>query len=396
MRSRIHRYIRYVDNWPQIPSNQIYDKKIFELTGINAIKEIEFEVKEEIADTIANLLAREFEKLNYREVKAKLLKTPMYIAEVPKQYYGVVFLHDNSTIYIDSKIDILDLSERVIHEFIHAIQIVKDKKNNIQKVGVCEFNEFKATGIGLNEAAVQYITSKIANKEYKYVEKYEVVAKTYNEERYPLMCNLILQLIYVTGENVFLDSILNSKEDFEYKIMENCGEGVYITIVNGLDKMLYAEEENIQLFQLLEKYKQTSNANTDYTVTEQEVYKTMAKIETNRKAIKDTYIKLENLILNSYFNKYFSRIETLDDIITYRKDLYNYKEIYGMNSFDNEYNKYYANKIKELEEKRINIMRKSGQFSLVKTDNKILNIFSKIRATLLKLFKRNIEKEENR
>ena len=288
------------------------------------------------------------------------------------------------------------LSERVIHEFIHAIQIVKDKKNNIQKVGVCEFNEFKATGIGLNEAAVQYITSKITNKEYKYVNKYEVVAKTYNEERYPLMCNLILQLIYITSEDIFLDSILNCKEDFEYKIMENCGEGVYITIVNGLDKMLYAEEENIQLFQLLEKYKQTSNANTDYTVTEQEVYKTMAKIETNRKAIKDTYIKLENLILNSYFNKYFSRIETLDDIITYRKDLYNYKEIYGMNSFDNEYNKYYANKIKELEEKRINIMRKSGQFSLVKTDNKILNIFSKIRATLLKLFKRNIEKEENR
>ena len=67
-----------------------------------------------------------------------------------------------------------------------------------------------------------------------------------------------------------------------------------------------------------------------------------------------------------------------------------------MSSFENEYNKYYANKIKELEEKRINIMRKSGQFSLVKTDNKILNIFSKIRATLLKLFKRNIEKEENR
>lgn len=372
------------------------DKKIFELTGINAIKEIEFEAKEEIVDNVANILASEFEQINYREIKTKLLETPMYIADVPNQYYGVVFLHDNSSIYIDKKIDILELSETVIHEFIHAIQTKKDKKNNIQKVGLCEFNEFKATGIGLNEAAVQYITSKIANKEYKYVEKYEVVAKTYNEERYPLMCNLILQLIYVTGENVFLDSILNSKEDFEYKIMENCGEGVYITIVNGLDKMLYAEEENIQLFQLLEKYKQTSNANTDYTVTEQEVYKTMAKIETNRKAIKDTYIKLENLILNSYFNKYFSRIETLDDIITYRKDLYNYKEIYGMNSFDNEYNKYYANKIKELEEKRINIMRKSGQFSLVKTDNKILNIFSKIRATLLKLFKRNIEKEENR
>ena len=105
---------------------------------------------------------------------------------------------------------------------------------------------------------------------------------------------------------------------------------------------------------------------------------------------------MENLILNSYFNKYFSRIETLDDIIEYRKDLYNYKEIYGMNSFDNEYNKYYSNKIKDLEDKRINIMRKTGQFSLAKTDNKILNIFSKIRAALLGIFKRNIQKEENR
>lgn len=372
------------------------DKKIFELTGINVIEKIEFEAKEEIVDNVANILASEFEQINYREIKTKLLETPMYIADVPNQYYGVVFLHDNSSIYIDKKIDILELSERVIHEFIHAIQTVKDKKNNTQKVGVCEFNEFKATGIGLNEAAVQYITSKIEGKKYEYIEKYEVVAKTYNEQRYPLMCNLILQLIYVTGENIFLDSILNCKNDFEYKIMENCGEGTYTTIINGLDKMLYAEEENIQLFQFLEKHKQTSNANTDYATTEQEIYKTMAKIESNRKIIKETYIKLENLILNSYFNKYFSRIETLDDIIEYRKDLYNYKEIYGMNSFDNEYNKYYSNKIKDLEDKRINIMRKTGQFSLAKTDNKILNTFSKIRAALLGIFKRNIQKEENR
>ena len=41
-------------------------------------------------------------------------------------------------------------------------------------------------------------------------------------------------------------------------------------------------------------------------------------------------------------------------------------------------------------------MRKTGQFSLAKTDNKILNIFSKIRAALLGIFKRNIQKEENR
>lgn len=37
-------------------------------------------------------------------------------------------MHDNSSIYIDKKIEILELSERVIHEFIHAIQTVKDKR----------------------------------------------------------------------------------------------------------------------------------------------------------------------------------------------------------------------------------------------------------------------------
>ena len=89
------------------------DKKIFELTGINVIEKIEFEAKEEIVDNVANILASEFEQINYRKIKTKLLETPMYIADVPNQYYGVVFLHDNSSIYIDKKIDILELSERV-------------------------------------------------------------------------------------------------------------------------------------------------------------------------------------------------------------------------------------------------------------------------------------------
>ena len=67
------------------------DKKIFELTGINVIEKIEFEAKEEIVDNVANILASEFEQINYREIKTKLLETPMYIADVPNQYYGVVF-----------------------------------------------------------------------------------------------------------------------------------------------------------------------------------------------------------------------------------------------------------------------------------------------------------------
>ncbi len=42
------------------------NKKIFELTGITVIEEIEFEAKEEIVDNVANILASEFEQINYR------------------------------------------------------------------------------------------------------------------------------------------------------------------------------------------------------------------------------------------------------------------------------------------------------------------------------------------
>ena len=106
------------------------DKRIFELTGIKVIKEIEYESKLLIINNITNLLTQKIKTINYRQIKEKLLDTPIYLAEVPEQYYGVVYLHDNSTIYIDSTIDVLELSETVIHEFIHAIQTKKDKKNN--------------------------------------------------------------------------------------------------------------------------------------------------------------------------------------------------------------------------------------------------------------------------
>ena len=90
------------------------DKKIFELTGINVIEKIEFEAKEEIVDNVANILASEFEQINYREIKTKLLETPMYIADVPNQYYGVVFFDEKYYIYIFKKNFIFLFWENVI------------------------------------------------------------------------------------------------------------------------------------------------------------------------------------------------------------------------------------------------------------------------------------------
>ena len=80
------------------------DKRIFELTGIKVIKEIEYESKLLIINNITNLLTQKIKTINYRQIKEKLLDTPIYLAEVPEQYYGVVYLHDNSTIYIPKEV----------------------------------------------------------------------------------------------------------------------------------------------------------------------------------------------------------------------------------------------------------------------------------------------------
>lgn len=360
-------------------------KDIYELTNIKEIKEIELNKKLVIIDKVINILQSKFKTLDKGYIKNKLYETSIFIADVPKEYFGVVYLHDTSSIYIDKSIDILKFSEEVLHEFIHAIQTIKDNKNNTKKIGLCEFGDFKATGMGINEAAVQYITSKISNKDLSYVNKYDVLARTYKEDRYPLSCNIIMQLVYLLGEDKLINAVFNSDENFEYEIMEKCGEGVYVSIINGLDKMLYAEEEIVQYIDKIENIKKSSDANSQYEEIEKEIYPYISKIDENRALIKNTYFKTEDLILTSYFDKYFNRIENVDDVEKYREDLYNFKDLYGESEDYNSFNNYYIDKMEELEDKRLSIMRKSDNFALSKTDNKIVNLFTKIRASLLKL-----------
>ena len=370
-------------------------KDVYQLTNIQEIKEIELNKKLVIIDKVINILQSKFKSLNLEYIKSKLLETSIFIADVPKEYFGVVYLHETSSIYIDKNIDILKFSEEVLHEFIHAIQTIKDNKDNTKKIGLCEFGDFKATGMGINEAAVQYITSKISNSNQSYVNKYDVLAKTYKEDRYPLACNIIMQLVYLLGEDKLVNAVFNGDDNFEYEIMEKCGEGVYVSIINGLDKMIYAEEEIVQYIDKIETLKNISDSNTQYEELEKEVYPYITKIDENRALIKNTYFKIEDLILTSYFDKYFNRIEDVDDVEKYREDLYNFKDLYGESEDYNSFNDYYINKMEELEDKRLSIMRKTNKLALAKTDNRIVSIFTKIRAVLLKLFGKKYTGKQN-
>ena len=64
-------------------------KDIYELTNIKEIKEIELNKKLVIIDKVINILQSKFKTLDKGYIKNKLYETSIFIADVPKEYFGV-------------------------------------------------------------------------------------------------------------------------------------------------------------------------------------------------------------------------------------------------------------------------------------------------------------------
>ena len=76
------------------------------------------------------------------------------------------YFYKNTSIYFNEKIDIDDIEEFAVHECIHYIQEIKDKKNNLIRMGLCDHSDFKVYGLGLNEASVQLMASKVIGRRH--------------------------------------------------------------------------------------------------------------------------------------------------------------------------------------------------------------------------------------
>lgn len=63
---------------------------------------------------------------------------------------------------------LLDLKKFAVHEIIHHLQEVIDDDNTLIRLGLLEFNKSKAFGMGLNESAVQIISSYILRRVFRF------------------------------------------------------------------------------------------------------------------------------------------------------------------------------------------------------------------------------------
>lgn len=229
--------------------------------------------------------------------------------------------------------------------------------------------DLKFSGTALNEAAVQIMTSKVMGCEDDIVTYYNVSFPTISPDYYPLECNLVSQMAYIAGEYSLFESALLSTEFFKNKYISLTSSKAYYEIVKNLDNLMELQEKLIKL---------TNESNFANTTNS---FILSNKIEICKKNITNSYIKTQNLILCSYFDKAFASINTFEELENYRRKLYNYKQFIGITDGYNFFNNYYIDKMNLLERK-YDYLEKYGEnvLPIISKTKKSLTLFSKIKA----------------
>ena len=217
--------------------------------GIKVVDILDTMTVNRIAHNIATKLCETFPELCFNEsdLFAKLARLTMYRAEMPEGMAEANYFYKNTSIYFNERVAIEDLEEFAVHECIHYIQEVKDKKNYLIRMGLCDYTEFKIYGLGLNEASVQLMASKINGIPRDFVKYFGISFETISPSYYPLECCLVNQMAYITGEDVLFESTINSNDNFKKKFADLTSPKIFMTIQNAIDDILNDEESIIKL-----------------------------------------------------------------------------------------------------------------------------------------------------
>ncbi len=347
--------------------------------GIEVIKKLDTLRVNSIARTVSNSLCETFPdfNLNQNDLFIKLSRLDMYIAKMPEGMAEANYFYKNTSIYFNDHIADEDLEEFAIHECIHYIQEIKDKRNYLLRMGLCDYTEFRIYGLGLNEAAVQLMASKVLAIPKEYVKYFNITFETTSPSYYPLECCLVSQLAYLIGEDVLFESTINSNDTFKNKFIELTNAKTFMNIEDNIDKILMSEEEIIKI----------NNKIATMDDNSKKIDVMNKKIENFKSHITSTFIKTQKLITSSYFDNVFNSITDLEGVEKYRQKLYNFKDYLGSTAGDTFFNDYYVNKMMALEEKynylentSVENVVDSSMYLTKKKSSKLLDFFNFIKS----------------
>lgn len=336
-------------------------KNSLEAMGIKVIDKVEDLIIIEIANQVTTRLINTFTKCNlsYLDIYKALLDAPMYYAEIPAELSKANYNYKDSSLYFAEDIDVFDINQYVFHECIHKVQEKRDKKGKITRMGLCEVNELSVKATALNEGAIQYITAKSFDLPKRIVNIYGINIPS-RTEYYPILTNIISQLVYLLGEEVLIDSTINGNEEFKIKIIDTIGETQYNYIEKSLNDILKTKDEILEL----------KKANIISQMASSKIFENMNKI----KAI---YLEMQNVIYSSYFDDMLKRCENELEVSMTKKKLVGYKEFVGTAQNYNDFERYCADFERKAEQKVEKLKHKKSL--MVVGNNFIFRIFRRIR-----------------
>lgn len=312
-----------------------------EKNGIDVICPISTLNINEIATYVSKLICSKMPelKLNYNTVFITISRLPMYIADLPEGEADACYFYKNSSIYFRKGLTFDKIKKLAVHEVIHHLQEVKDAKGNLKKLGLCTYYGFKAFGTALNEGSVQLISSFLTSEKPDTVKYYDITLPTDSPSYYPLVCNLVKQIGYVSNFNTMFESTIFANDAFFDKFISACGEDEAFKIQQNLDLLVLLEEKINNLSKKIKtedlsyrKFKDATN-----------------KINSYKAKIRKVFISTQNLIITSFFDKEMDNLLSISRIEEYRKYLYSFKNLIGTTNDYTFFNDYYIQKMNELD-----------------------------------------------
>ena len=344
----------------------MFEKNNLETVGIQVTRKIEDQTIVEIVNQVTNKLVNAFpnHQLKYLDIYKALLDTPMYYAKIPEGLSKANYNYKDSSIYFSEDMDVFEIDEYVFHECIHKLQERKDKRGNITRMGVCEVNELSVKATALNEGAIQYITAKAFDLPKKSVTIYGITLPS-RTEYYPILTNIVSQLVYLLGEDILIDSTVKGNEEFKIKIIDGIGETEYNCIEKNLNDILRAKD-------------------SIYELQRNEIisHEASSKIFENIELIKNLYFETQNVIFSSYFDGILKRCENDIEVSMLRKKLYSYRSLVGTAHDYNDFDIYCMDFEKKAQAKVQELKNKKSL--MVISNNIIFRIFRKIKQLFTK------------
>lgn len=342
-------------------------------SGISNEMPLKPELKEQIASYVATSLCNRFPelRLNFYTLTNSIQSLNMYVADMLEGSVGACYFYRNSSIYFKNGLDFSKMKKLAVHECIHHFQEVIDSKGVLHRLGLCSYYRNKAYGNALNEASVQLMSS-YANNEMPEVENYYgMEIPTDSPNYYPLICNLIKQIGYLTGMTTLFESTFYSNDSFFDVFKQSFGENNAFTLQKNFEKILQLEGKVNNLI-----FKQSTEEMSDGKSK-----RLQKSIEKGKENIKKLFLTTQNLIITSYFNAKILKIKTGEEIEEYRKTLYNFSTLIGKAPNYSFFNDYYIKKMTELDTKYEKYAQ-SKSIAVIKK-NKITELFDYIK----KIFK---------